>query len=727
MNDYVLPLSKVDDSQKSLVGGKALAVAKMARFHIRVPTSLCITTKTFDTFFESNGLRDKVLMEYHRKKFADMRWEEIWDLSLRIKNMFLRTPIPDALLIGLKPFIHDIFSAVPVVVRSSAIDEDSKRFSFAGVHESYVNIQGIDSILKHIKLVWASLFSDAAILYRQQLNLDVQRSKMAVLVQQFINGQKSGVAFGKSPNSDSHLMIEAVCGLNQGLVDGTIEPDRWILSRSTGRIVSYSPAIKDKIITANKSGVALSEISDSLTNTPPLTPSDIHKVYALSHQVERLFKFAQDTEWTFLKRSLYCLQSRPITAPSCQDSDRKRQWYLSLKRGIENLKKLRHEIETTLIPEMKDTAKAMEQLNLFHLNNHRLAEELAVRNKTLEYWRDIYWDKFIPFAHGIRLFGEIYNKQIEPEDPYEFTQLLVATKMQSLERNRALANLAKIYAKMQKTSKKNSKRVKSIKDHFENMLEQFIENFRNPIWGLDSGIQNRKLIVKLLNQISDSNYKTANKSSRSVIKLEHDFIHSFPENKRKQALELLELARVSYQLRDDDNIYLGKIEGQFITALNESRKRLNKNFDDALENLNAEEAILALKNPSYKPVLQKLKESKRSSHKIKPRQLTGQPAGAGLATGKARVIRGPKDIFNFKRGEILVCDAIDPNMTFVVPIAAGVVERRGGMLIHGAIIAREYGLPCITGVPDAVDLIENGQIIIVDGYLGIVTIEQNDG
>ena len=68
--------------------------------------------------------------------------------------------------------------------------------------------------------------------------------------------------------------------------------------------------------------------------------------------------------------------------------------------------------------------------------------------------------------------------------------------------------------------------------------------------------------------------------------------------------------------------------------------------------------------------------------------------------------------------------AVDPNMTFVVPLAADVVERRGGMLIHGAIIAREYGLPCVTGIPDATTLIRTGDQITVDGFLGIVTISR---
>ena len=73
----------------------------------------------------------------------------------------------------------------------------------------------------------------------------------------------------------------------------------------------------------------------------------------------------------------------------------------------------------------------------------------------------------------------------------------------------------------------------------------------------------------------------------------------------------------------------------------------------------------------------------------------------------------------------MVCDAIEPNMTFLAPLAAAIIERRGGMLIHGAIIAREYGIPCVTGIPDATTLIQTGDNLTVDGYLGIVTIDRS--
>jgi pyruvate,water dikinase len=75
---------------------------------------------------------------------------------------------------------------------------------------------------------------------------------------------------------------------------------------------------------------------------------------------------------------------------------------------------------------------------------------------------------------------------------------------------------------------------------------------------------------------------------------------------------------------------------------------------------------------------------------------------------------------------VLVCDAIQPMMTHLVPLAAAVVERRGGVLIHGAIIARELGIPCVNGVTHVVDLLQDGDVVTVDGHLGIVTIGPPD-
>ena len=98
------------------------------------------------------------------------------------------------------------------------------------------------------------------------------------------------------------------------------------------------------------------------------------------------------------------------------------------------------------------------------------------------------------------------------------------------------------------------------------------------------------------------------------------------------------------------------------------------------------------------------------------------PGSPGIASGPARHVRGVDDVGRFRRGDVLLCDAVQPNMTLLVPLAAAIVERRGGMLIHGAIIARELGLPCVNGVPRATRRLRTGDLLGVDGHLGIVTV-----
>ena len=169
---------------------------------------------------------------------------------------------------------------------------------------------------------------------------------------------------------------------------------------------------------------------------------------------------------------------------------------------------------------------------------------------------------------------------------------------------------------------------------------------------------------------------------------------------------------------------MGKIQAQIVAAVEEGKRRLRSKA--GCFPLRRKERMWpgrcgTLGIGSRKNLPAGIKPEKEKAG-IRGRQLVGQPASPGIAAGKARVILRAEDLFAFQPGEILVCDAIEPNMTFVVPLAAGIVERRGGMLIHGAIIAREYGIPCVTGIPDATSLIPNGTRVTVDGFLGIVII-----
>jgi pyruvate,water dikinase len=678
------------------------------------------------------GLRERILLELHRKDFKEMRWEEIWDCATRIRNMFLRIPIPAEIEASFRGVIASQFSGKSVVVRSSAPDEDTATSSFAGLHESYLNIRGTDAILEHVRKVWASLWSDAALLYRQELGLDVERSSMAVVIQEIIIGDRSGVAFSENPNDSSQGVIESVYGLNQGLVDGAVEPDRWIVDRMQRKIITHTPAKRKYWMIPFENGVQLSGLPDAMSTQPPLSSKEAHTVFELAMKAEKFFENPQDVEWTFRENALFILQSRPITTASSQRIEDNRGWYLSLHRSFENLKSLRKKIEEELIPGMIDSANQLAEIDLTILSDRDLAEEIKKRWEINHRWVNIYWEEFIPFAHGVRLFGQVYNDVMRPEDPYEFVDLLTRTEMASLGRNQMLQDLADIIRNDKGLKKQIETREYSKIDHnFSRRIEEFIEKFGDLTCAVTGGTQcdqdTEPLFNILLEMATHPDIAASHRKSKTADDLQEKFLNSFEGDQKQQAVEMLDLARTSYQLRDDDNIYLGRIESHLLAAVAEARQRIEYPKTGKATAPRTKELVDILADMDHRSKeLNPYEKQPGQSFEIKPRQLIGQPAGPGISKGKARVIQQHSDLANFKHGEVLVCDAVDPNMTFVVPLASAVVERRGGMLIHGAIIAREYGLPCVTGIPDATVLIQTGDDISVDGYLGIVTVGSAD-
>jgi pyruvate,water dikinase len=545
---------------------------------------------------------------------------------------------------------------------------------------------------------------------------------MAVVVQEMIAGERSGVAFGRNPLDPAQAVIEAIYGLNQAMVDGTVEPDRWILKRDTGEVISHHEAKREKTLAYAPGGVRLEPLAPELRGKAPLEPAEIGEVFGLTGKAEMIFGSPQDMEWTYRRNLLFTLQSRPITTGS-SGADDTRPWYLSLHRSFENLQGLRRKIEDELIPCMVKEAGEMAQFPLAPLSDLELAREIERRLKIGEKWDEQYKEYCIPFAHGMRLFGQVYNDRVKPENPFEFMDLLGGVDMISVQRNRMMAGLVRRIRKNPRLAASLRRgRKEGMDSGFLRALESFLAKFGDQSWSKARFDRNPKALFTLLMNMALQDPPRGGSSRRNQEALKKKFFSRFEKDRKEFAAELLDLGRASYRLRDDDNIYLGKIQAKIVSALEEGKKRLRRKGRSCPPQAEGQDVARALRDPRYR-------FPKGSSPGIKPevnkerirsRQLVGQPAGPGIAAGKARVISRAEDLFAFQPGEILVCDAIEPNMTFVVPLASGIVERRGGMLIHGAIIAREYGIPCVTGIPDATSLIPNGTRLTVDGYLGIV-------
>ncbi len=718
----IVGLDQIGDDDGGRVGGKAVALAALQRTGHPVPRSFCLTTDAYDLFVEQGSLRAVIHQELGRKSFEDMRWEEIWDVALRIRNRFLRTPVPMEIVEAVETRLGQQLPEGPLAVRSSAPGEDSAGASFAGLHESFVGVRGGAAVIEAIRDVWASLWSDRALLYRRELGIDVDTSSMGVVIQELIDGEVSGIVFGVHPTDPELAVIESVYGLNQGLVDGTIEPDRWTLDLATGRIVSHTPPGERRRLVARDSQTTVEDVPPDAANSPPLDAEGLAKVFEAARAAGALFGAPQDVEWTMADGRLVLLQSRPVTTSTAVEGD-KRAWYLSLTRSLDNLRGLRERVERELLPAMDREAADLALRDLAALDAEELADEIERRREAHDRWVDIYWRDFIPFAHGIRLFGQYYNEVVRPEDPYQFMELLAATPMLSVRRNRALARLA---AKLVEDSELRERLAAGEPGgaEFELELEGFEREFGDAVFADQQCFGDRSRLVRLLLAMASAPQMAETVSASDIEQRTADFIGRVEEDRRDLAQELLDIGRASYQLRDDDNIHLARLEALVLDAVENGRRRLRDRHDDADLRIDLEGVVQALRHPNLvvEPKPAQAPQVVEEGFRAKPRQLVGQPAGPGVATATARVILDVADLFEFQAGEVLVCDAVDPNMTFVVPMASAVVERRGGMLIHGAIIAREYGLPCVTGVPDVTTLIATGDRIAVDGYLGIVIV-----
>lgn len=724
----VLQSGEFPAAGKDQVGGKAWCLARISEQGISIPKTWCVPCEVYENYITRTRLRDRIFLEINRKPFEQMRWEEIWDIALRIRNQFLTTPLPLDIRKNLSDLIEAYCGEKPLAVRSSAPGEDGSAASFAGLHESFINISGVEDILKHIKLVWASLYSDAALLYRKELGLDIQTSRMAVVIQELIPSDRSGIFFGINPSDAGESVLEAVYGLNQALVDGDIDPDRWHLSRSSGRIIRHESPVRDRCAVVVPGGVSFTELTADLVQTPPLNDREVRRIWETGKQLETLFGRPQDVEWTFLHDRLIILQSRPITSTGFTDTDEKRTWYLTLHRSYENLQALHEKITRDLIPEMIAEADRLGRQTLADLSAEDLCREIEERQKIYDHWVSVYWADFIPFAHGIRLFGQVYNDAVTPEDPYEFMALLEKTGLKSMERNQLLENLADMIRSDAALKTRLENDLAPGPDHpFSHLLDTFTAQFGDLSCTTGSGSEcqyGQRAVIRLLLEFARRPVAVGSGMPyhRDTAALKERYMESFPAHRRDFAKDLLHLGRESYRLRDDDNIHLGRIEARLFEAVQEGQRRLGdpataKKDRDMLARFPALSAAPAAPKQTDAPAA----DETAARRWFRSRQIVGQPAGPGIATGTARLVKNPRDLLSFKQGEILVCQGVDPNMTFVIPLASAVVEERGGMLIHGAIIAREYGLPCITGAPHAMQLIQDGSRITVDGYLGIIT------
>ncbi len=727
---WLIPLTAAVAHGEAKVGAKALRLAELGQAGFRVPRGFCLPVACYERFLLENKLDLKIELELGRKPLSSMRWEELWDTALRIRSGFLAGTVTTVVSVAVRQAVDTLGSTRLLAVRSSAPGEDRGEMSFAGLHDSVVGSTGISAVLDAVRIVWASLWSDAALLYRTELGLDPRLSRMAVVIQELVDERPSGVAFSRDPRvgAEPRAVIECVPGRCSDLVDGTVEPDRWFMELASGQVLEWIPA------------------SERDTAVRLLGDAELERLCATLRKTESLLDDHADVEWTGRGERLTLLQARPITTRSSESND-PRPWYLSLRPAAQMLKALAERVSNHRIPELERLGERLASQELTLLDDLDLADAIVEREETVGHWKQVYWDEFIPLAHGVRQLGLYYNDAVRPDDPYEFVGLLKGQNMLAMRRNRLMLKLAETIrdrprVRQMLTAVRSDTELKTLTTAFASFpegadfavgLELLLSQYMDVAYAGERLAGRLDVVVSLLLEMADAERPLIRPPAADddAARLQRRLYDAVGPGRQQEAADVIEMGRLSWRLRDDDNVLVGRLESQLLRALREGTERLRHNGRLGTEISprpeHAKPIAEALRQPESGPVA--LTSPDPVSHPTmasaaagRARQLVGQPASPGLASGRIRIVRSSADLKRFRAGEVLACQAIEPTMTQLVPLACAVVERRGGMLIHGAIIARELGIPCVNGIEDLLGRLSEGDPVTVDGHLGIVTL-----
>jgi pyruvate, water dikinase len=318
VSDLTIPLEDLSGNKTGIAGGKIAHLGDIkSALKLPAPDGFVISAYAFIKFMDHNKFGEKISKKLSSLSIEDL--EELNRVSKEIYEMIVESDIPPEL----QKAIEDSYSKlcrkagekVPVSVRSSAIREDSE-FSFAGQYATFLNVPG-DLIIHKYKEVVASLFTPRAIFYSKTKGFSESDMVMAVGVLNMIDATAGGVMYSRDPNDArvDHILINAVHGLGVWVVDGTVTPDTYTVSRHPdGIIIDKKVSDQDKMLITGKDGT-LSEVAVPLEKQGKQCLTD-EKIKSLSKYAEDLEKFygsPQDIEWAVgSDGKIYILQSRPL-------------------------------------------------------------------------------------------------------------------------------------------------------------------------------------------------------------------------------------------------------------------------------------------------------------------------------------------------------------------------------------------------------------------------------
>jgi len=300
-----------------LVGGKGANLGEMTKAGFPVPNGFIVTSEAYYAFLEENNLRDRIAVILNNLDVNNAKALE--QASTKVRNIIEHSPVPSEVAKQMfKAYFQldkSIWKNPLVAVRSSATAEDLPTASFAGQQETFLNIKGEANLLEKVRSCWASLFTQRAIFYRQTNKFDHFRVGIAVPVQKMVASDTSGIMFTIDPvtNNKDHIVIEAIYGLGEMIVQGMVTPDHYEVDKKTHEIVQKIPKTQEKKMTRKDGKNVVLTLPKKIGEQCKLTDKQILSLADLGKRLENHYYFPQDSEWAIENNKIYIVQTRPVT------------------------------------------------------------------------------------------------------------------------------------------------------------------------------------------------------------------------------------------------------------------------------------------------------------------------------------------------------------------------------------------------------------------------------
>ena len=306
-------------------GGKGANLGEMTAAGLPVPPGFVVGAPSYAEFCDSTGLRERI-----EQRLVDVDVDDPDDLAAaasEVKAMVKAEPVPDGIATAIAAAYGEIEGSDqdhPVAVRSSATAEDTESASFAGMNETFLNIQGADDVVDAVRRCWASLFGARTLFYRAKQGFGQADMDIAVVVQIQILSTRAGVMFTIDPASGARdqLVIEGSLGLGESVVSGQVSPDRYLVDKESLGILKREVKRKELVIEPlPEGGTQTRKLTSDEAVRPVLSDAEVHTIAELGVRTERHYGSPQDTEWAFDEEERpWMLQSRPVTATGHAES-----------------------------------------------------------------------------------------------------------------------------------------------------------------------------------------------------------------------------------------------------------------------------------------------------------------------------------------------------------------------------------------------------------------------